>query len=183
MILSKTTDVAKLDQASAQKRQGVVNVLNILLADESVLYTKLRNYYWNMKGVNIYTLQADFEEQFNQIAEVSNVVAEHVRRYGANALGTMHEFVGRTHLFEEPGLYPDAPTMIENIIADHETIIHYLHKDILILASESEYDDVVDLLTGLLHQHEKMALLFRMVLQGQTPIRADDSLVYKTILN
>lgn len=171
MIRSKANDVvADLEmyplQSPTFKRQGVVNVLNTLLADESVLYIKLRNYYWNVTDVNMYTFQAVFEEQFNEIAELSKVTAAHISKYGANALGTMSEFISRTHLFEEPGMYPDAQTMIENIVTDHETIIHFLHKDIETFTSECEDMCVNDLLTHFLQQHKLMAARLRLYLEG-----------------
>lgn len=35
---------------SQQNREGVVKILNTLLADEYILYTKTRNYHWNVIG-------------------------------------------------------------------------------------------------------------------------------------
>lgn len=35
---------------SDSNRQSVVKILNTLLADEYVLYTKTRNYHWNVVG-------------------------------------------------------------------------------------------------------------------------------------
>jgi starvation-inducible DNA-binding protein len=143
-------------------------MLKILLADESVLYTKLRNYYWNVSGVNFDALQTAFKSQFNEITTLSDTLAEKIREYGANAIGTMHEFMRKTHLFEEPGVYPDSAAMVANLITDHETIIRFLHKDIVTMTGESGDTGTVDLLTGLLHQHEKMAWMLRM--EGQAAI-------------
>ncbi|HKU83881.1 MAG TPA: hypothetical protein VJP58_07555, partial [Candidatus Nitrosocosmicus sp.] len=33
-----------------ENRKGVVGILNILLADEYLLFTKTRNYHWNVVG-------------------------------------------------------------------------------------------------------------------------------------
>jgi DNA-binding ferritin-like protein len=38
-----------------EQRQGIVNLLTVLLADEYVLYTKTRNYHWNVGGHNSMT--------------------------------------------------------------------------------------------------------------------------------
>jgi starvation-inducible DNA-binding protein len=164
-----TVEIA-LDQALTEKPpKGVVKVLKVLLADESVLYTKLRNYHWNVTGVSFYALHTAFEGQFNEIADVADDVAERIRQYGAHAPGTMDEFVRKTRLTEESGVYPDARTMVTNLVTDHETIIRCLREDI------EKIDDVgaIDLLTSLLQQHEKMAWMLRMCLEGQ-PVISDE---------
>jgi starvation-inducible DNA-binding protein len=38
---------------SDQDRKGVVDILNVLLADEYVLYTNTRNYHWNVVGPHL----------------------------------------------------------------------------------------------------------------------------------
>jgi starvation-inducible DNA-binding protein len=35
---------------SEEQREGVVAILNALLSDEYLLYTKTRNYHWNVVG-------------------------------------------------------------------------------------------------------------------------------------
>jgi len=56
-------------------------------------------------------------------------------------------------------------TMIANLLADHETIIRELRKDID--DSLEKYGDVgtSDFLTDLIRQHEKMAWFLRSFLQ------------------
>lgn len=38
---------------SQQNREGVVKILNTLFADEYILYTKTRNYHWNVTGMSL----------------------------------------------------------------------------------------------------------------------------------
>jgi starvation-inducible DNA-binding protein len=172
--MSKSNGVKKLEikpeEEPTQKHQGVVKVLKVLLADEAVLYTKLRNYHWNVTGANFFPLHAAFESQFHEIAEVGDVVAERIRQYGDNAIGTMDEFLRKTHLFEESGVYPDAGTMVTNLVADHETIIRFLLKEIEAISEKSGDVGVVDLLTSLLQLHEKMVWMLRMYLEEQTAV-------------
>lgn len=51
----------KFDQEPTEKHQGV---LKILLADESVLDTKLRNYRWNILEVKSYSVNQQVVEGF-----------------------------------------------------------------------------------------------------------------------
>src|SRR5205085_10084281 len=64
-------------------------------------------------------------------------------------------------LKEEPGVNPDADTMIKNLLADHETIARELREDID--KADDEYDaaDAADFLTSILEAHNKMAWMLR----------------------
>ncbi len=160
------TQGIQINQELTDKRQrGMLKILNILLADETVLYNRLRNYHWNVRGINFYTLHTAFEDQFNKIADMTDEVAECIRQYGAYVPGTMNEFIQKAHLSEVPGVYPDAETMVANLVTDHELIIHFLHGDIETIDHKSKDVGVADLLVRLLQQHEKMAWMLRMFLK------------------
>ena len=45
-----------------EQREGVVQMLTTLLADEYLLYTKTRNYHWNVVGPQFNDLHKFFEE-------------------------------------------------------------------------------------------------------------------------
>jgi len=48
-------------------RAGVVKILNLLLGDEYVLYTKTRNYHWNGVGPQFDDLHKFFGEQYEAL--------------------------------------------------------------------------------------------------------------------
>jgi starvation-inducible DNA-binding protein len=152
---------------SEENRRGVINVLNTVLSDEHVLYTKLRNYHWNVVGPQFHALHEFFEEQYDKIKEIADEVAERARAHGGPAIGTLKEFSERTRLTEQPGKYPTADTMIENIVKDHETIVRNLREDAATVANK--FDDVAtqDLLIGIIQEHEEMAWMLRSFLERQ----------------
>src|SRR5438105_15750874 len=104
---------------SDSNRDGVVKLLTPLLADEYVLYTKTRNYHWNVVGPQFNDLHKFFEAQYEELDDVVDEVAERARALGGRAAGTLAEFVRRARL-KEAADSPDAPTMIANLLADHE---------------------------------------------------------------
>src|SRR3989442_8875108 len=57
-------------------RQTVVEILNALLADEYLLYTKTRNYHWNVTGLQFNDLHKFFEAQYEELSEFVDEVAE-----------------------------------------------------------------------------------------------------------
>jgi starvation-inducible DNA-binding protein len=148
-----------------EQRAGVVEILNHTLSDQNVLYTKTRNYHWNVVGEHFRDLHKLLEEQYEQLAVAIDETAERTRQLGAPALGTMAEFLKQAQLKEQPGDYPDAFTMLSNLCADHEAVIRQLREDAD--ACDEQYHDMGtnDFLLGLVQAHEKMAWMLRSFLE------------------
>jgi len=100
---------------SDEQREGVVKILNPLLSDEYLLYTKTRNYHWNVVGPQFNDLHKFFEGQYEELDDIVDDVAERARSLGGWALGTLAEFSQHARLKEEPGKYPPAREMIANL--------------------------------------------------------------------
>ncbi len=147
------------------RRDGVLKILAPLLADEYVLYTKTRNYHWNVVGPQFNDLHKFFEAQYEALDEVIDEVAERSRSLGGPAIGTLAEMLDHARLKEHPKQYPDARQMLANLLADHEALVRTLRADLA--AAMDTYGDAgtSDFLTGLLERHEKMAWMLRSFLQ------------------
>jgi len=113
-----------------QDRKDVVNILNTVLSDEYVLYTKTRNYHWNVTGPQFNDLHAFFETQYTQLNGVIDEVAERARALDGSAFGTLTEFGQHTRLGEPPNSSPSAREMAANLLQDHETLIRHLRVDL-----------------------------------------------------
>ena len=68
---------------SESNRDSIVKILNAVLADEYVLYTKTRNYHWNVVGPQFNDLHKFFEGQYEALNEVVDDVAERARSWAA----------------------------------------------------------------------------------------------------
>jgi starvation-inducible DNA-binding protein len=150
-----------------EHRDGVAKILNALLSDEYLLYTKTRNYHWNVLGPQFNDLHKFFEEQYNDLNEIVDDVAERARSLGGWALGTLAEFSQNTRLKEHPGHYPKARDMLANLLKDHEAIIQTLRVDLERCADQYKDMGTNDFLTGLMEKHEKMAWMLRAFLEGE----------------
>src|SRR6266850_68129 len=64
---------------SESNRDSIVKILNAVLADEYVLYTKTRNYHWNVVGPQFNDLHKFFEAQYEALNEVVDDVAARAR--------------------------------------------------------------------------------------------------------
>jgi starvation-inducible DNA-binding protein len=151
---------------SDSQRGDVVGLLTTLLADEFLLYTKTRNYHWNVVGHQFHDLHKFFEAQYEALDEIVDDVAERARSLGGPSAGTLKEFLGATRLKENPGESPDARGMVANLLADHESIVKSLRVD---LETCTKLGDAgtADFLTGLMERHEKTAWMLRATLEGK----------------
>lgn len=150
---------------TASARQAEVDLLNARLSDLVVLYFKTRKYHWNVVGMHFAELHEFFEEQYDQIAEAMDEVAERARQLGGIAVGTLAEFSKLASLKEQPGVNPSAEQMIRDLLDDHEAIIRQLRADVDLTAENYEDAGTSDFLTGLMEAHEKMAWMLRAHLE------------------
>jgi len=149
---------------SSENAKNIVNILNKLLADEYTLYTKTRNYHWNVKGMQFNDLHKFFEGQYGEIDGIIDEVAERSRSLGGKSVATLAEFSTNTRIKEHPDTYPEAKTMLSNLLVDHETIIQELRNELELCVKLGDAG-TADFLTGLMEQHEKMAWMLRSFLE------------------
>ena len=145
-------------------RTAVVDILNTTLSDEVMLYVKTRNYHWNVVGSDFGELHKFFEGQYEQIEDFMDDTAERARALGGHALGTLAEFLKKARLKETPGRYPKAQAMITDLLADHESLIQSMRKDLQTCQDKHGDAGTADFLTGLMEQHEKIAWMLRSYL-------------------
>jgi starvation-inducible DNA-binding protein len=150
-----------------QHRQGVVGILSKLLADEYLLYTKTRNYHWNVVGPQFNDLHKFFEAQYEAIDEFIDEVAERARTLGGHAVGTLAEFKQLARLKEQPGRRPAARQMLQDLLVDHEALIQILRRDLETAMDKHGDAGTSDFRTGRMERHEKMAWMLRSFLEGR----------------
>ncbi len=152
----------KLDIGIEEKNlREVVGILNRLLADEYVLYTKTRNFHWNVTGPHFHDLHLFFQNQYEELDEIVDDVAERARALGGTSLGSLREFAEHARLQEVPGGLRGSREMVTELAKDHEAVIRQLRTDLE--ACDEKYGDIGtnDFLTGLMEKHEKMAWMLR----------------------
>ena len=142
---------------------AIGEILNTLLADEFVLYTKTRRFHWNVVGPDFGELHKFFEEQYEALDDIVDEVAERARALDVTSAGSLEEFGELTRLKEHAGKDPDAKGMLAALLGDHEAVIRSLRKD-LEAADELGDAGTNDFLTGLMERHENMAWMLRSYL-------------------
>ncbi len=147
---------------SNENKIKIAELLKPVLADQFVLYTKARNYHWNITGNMFLTLHTKFEELYNELAIDIDETAERIRTYGLNAPGTMSEFIKLSGLKEEAeGKYPDQFNMANNIANDYEFLAAKLNE--IAMKLQKEYNDEITAgkLYSVAERYEKHAWLLK----------------------
>ena len=149
----------------AKDRKAVAQILGKLLADEFLLYTKTRNFHWNITGPRFSELHKFFEGQYEELDETIDEVAERMRALGSPSLGSPKEFLAHTRLKEVAGATTSADVMLKALLGDHESLIRALREDLRVCMEDHHDAGTSDFLTALLEGHEKTAWMLRSYLQ------------------
>ena len=146
---------------SEKNLQAITGILTNVLADAMVLYSKTRKFHWNVKGESFMELHKLFEGQYNQLEEAIDEIAERINKLGQPVIGTFKEFLQHTSLKEMPAKYPGKNEMLKELLADHETVIKALRKNIDDCDKKYKDAGTTDFLTGMMKNHETIAWTLR----------------------
>lgn len=142
--------------------QQVIDILNKQVADWSVLYVKLHNYHWYVKGSDFFTLHAKFEELYTEAGGHIDVIAERILAIKGQPVATMKEHLALSTIQE--GTYEeDAKQMVASITADFEGLLHDLTKGMEV-AQQANDEMTSDLLLGIHTELEKHVWMLKAFL-------------------
>jgi starvation-inducible DNA-binding protein len=148
---------------SEADRKDIANGLNHLLADTYTLYLMTHNFHWNVKGPMFNTLHLMFENQYTELAEAVDVIAERIRALGYPAPGTYGEFMEMSSIKEVKG-QPSAEEMIKHLVHGQESVVRTA-RSVFPAAEKSSDEPTKDLLTQRMQIHEKSAWMMRSLLE------------------
>lgn len=146
-----------------EQREKIAEGLARLLADSYTLYLKTHNFHWNVTGPMFSTLHDLFEEQYTELAEAVDEIAERIRTLGFPAPGSYRQF-GELTSIEEAVDAPSADGMVRQLVRDNETVVRTA-REIVPLAADVNDEPTVDLLTVRMQTHEKTAWMLRSLLE------------------
>ncbi len=143
------------------EQEQATTQLKTILADTALLYQKMRNYHWNVRGIHFNDLHAFFETLYTELETSIDDIAERIRALGGNAPGTLQEFLELTRLKEEPRTVPHSEEMIQKTLVDYEKTIQHLRETI----QQGVDVGTEDFLTGMLQTFEKRTWMIRSMLE------------------
>ena len=147
----------------AKDREKIAAGLSKVLADTYSLYLKTHNFHWNVEGPMFNTLHLMFMEQYTELWNALDAVAERIRSLGYPAPGTNSEFARLTSIDETEGV-PEALEMVRLLVAGHEAVARTT-RAAFPAAEKGGDESTADLLTQRLQVHEKTAWMLRSLLK------------------
>lgn len=140
-------------------------VLNKQISNWSVLYTKLHNYHWYVKGTEFFTLHAKFEELYNEAGIHIDELAERLLAIGGEPVATLKGYLELSSIEEATG--KESSSEMVKAISDDFTIITKELKEAMSLTEEMDDETTGDMLLAIHSTLEKHIWMLRAYL-GKT---------------
>lgn len=163
--MSSTADIRSLNREPVktgldeEARRSIAETLSRVLTSTYLLMAKTHLYHWNVRGPQFHSIHAMTEEQYTDLFEATDTIAERIRALGHPAPMQLESFL-KDGIISLGRDLPDAMTMVSTLAADHEA----LARDIRHAAEfAEEHEDFVthDMLTARLAAHEKTVWMLK----------------------
>ncbi|WP_077619158.1 Dps family protein [Bacillus sinesaloumensis] len=131
----------------------LVEMVNKQVANWSILYIKLHNYHWYVKGAQFFTLHEKFEELYNEASVHIDELAERLLAIGGKPVATMKEILELSTIKEANG-NENAEEMVAAISNDFSILTGEL-KEGMNVAAEVDDETTGDMLLAIHQALEK----------------------------
>jgi starvation-inducible DNA-binding protein len=143
----------------AVARKEVADGLSRLLADTYTLYLKTHGYHWNVSGPMFGSLHLMFEQQYMELRDAVDLIAERILALGYQAPASYKQLSALSSIADDEGV-PAAMDMVRRLVEGNEAVIRTGRQ--VVTAAESAGDVAsADLATVRIETHEKTAWMLR----------------------
>lgn len=133
--------------------EKLTDIVNQQIANWSVLYTKLHNYHWYVKGEQFFTLHEKFEEFYNEAALYIDDLAERLLALDGKPVATMKECLEMASVKEATG-EETAKDMVAVLVEDFTMLTGEL-KEGMDAAEQAGDETTGDMLLAIHKELEK----------------------------
>lgn len=135
--------------------QNLHDKLNEYLANQQIMYIKLHNLHWYVKGRSFFTLHVKLEELYDQTAKIIDDVAERLLALGGTPVASVKKALSIASVKELEDTAISSDDTVKALISDVDYWIHDT-KEIVKLAEEDDDGPTADLFTGYLGEYQKL---------------------------
>lgn len=125
----------------------LIQSVNRQVANWTVLYVKLHNYHWYIKGRHFFTLHEKFEELYNEANQHIDELAERILSLEGSPVATMKECLEMASIEEATGKEKE-DDMVKSICADFVKMADEVQEGIQ-LAEEANDEGTGDMLIAI----------------------------------
>lgn len=160
---SRTATPVDIGIAPAQ-RAAIAQGLERLLADTFTLYLTTHNFHWNVTGPMFNSLHDMFMQQYTELWNAIDPIAERIRALGHVAPASYAQYARLSSLPDAPAEPPKAMEMVRILALGHEAVARTA-RGLFPLVDEAHDEPTADLLTQRLAVHEQTAWMLRSLLE------------------
>jgi len=140
-------------------------MLNLLLADEYLLYQITRDYHWNVNGPDFFSLRLQFQLQHDAATKWVDEVTERIREMRLDARISWGDLKESARCSAAAGFGLAADCMLAELLRAHEDIIAQLRSDAEVCRLKFGDASTAGFLAGMIEQHENAAWMLRAQLE------------------
>lgn len=98
----------------------ITDSIKLLQADTLVMFTKLHNYHWNIKGIHFFELHTKTEEFYNLFSTMYDDLAERLLQLGEKPIVTLKNSLEVARITEDENTQITAQYLMSNLAKDFE---------------------------------------------------------------
>ncbi|MBC7547622.1 MAG: DNA starvation/stationary phase protection protein [Polaromonas sp.] len=112
----------------AAATKDISAAMNGILADVFALYLKTKNFHWHMSGPHFRDYHVMLDEQATQIYEMSDPIAERIRKVGGNTLRSIGHIARTQRISDNDADYVEPSDMLGELCDDNKTLVSRLRE-------------------------------------------------------
>ena len=109
-------------------KAALVDSMNRLLADTFALYIKTKSFHWHVGGPQFRDLHLLFDEQATEIFALTDVIAERVRKNGADTLTSIGSIARATRVADQDKTSIEAMAMARELRDDNAALVEAIRE-------------------------------------------------------
>lgn len=148
----------------ADEQKDLIEHLKHLLADTYALYLKTQNYHWHVKGPHFKILHELFEQQYMELAQAVDTIAERILMKGYNAPATFKEYEELKSI-QDGHSNAASNDMVRTLAFDHAKLIQDLNKTLAVAQAMND-EGSIQLLSERIAIHEKTRWMLQSSLES-----------------
>ncbi|WP_341211143.1 DNA starvation/stationary phase protection protein [uncultured Limimaricola sp.] len=144
-----------------EKAKQIADGLSQAVADTYRMVFKTHAYHWNVEGPLFYSVHKLTEEQYNDMFQAADEMAERIRALGQLTPSTLKHLEDLS-IIKDKAQLPSAVDMCEDLASSHEQVAKRMH-DLIELADENGDPVTADMITARSQFHEQAAWMLRAI--------------------
>jgi starvation-inducible DNA-binding protein len=139
---------------SAEARAESCQLLNVILADSTILYALYKKAHWNAAGPTFYQLHLLFDKHAAEQLELIDEIAERVQMLGGISVGDPRHAAELTTIERAPDGAEEIPVVLDRLLDAHETIVEKVRTAIDKTEQSKDLGTNDLLMSDVLRRHE-----------------------------